>query len=72
MDKKEWKQRLDLNWCYNCWFAANIESRETLIGIMYLCRNCGISTRAGNDDCPRYFTDEEWNEYWQKNIQIKG
>ena len=73
----EWTNRPDLNWCYNCWFNAKIESRPTRIGIWYLCRNCGATVHQHNDDkefnkeLPKYYTDEEWYEYWKKNIQMK-
>lgn len=70
----EWVSRPDLNWCPNCWFSAKIESKPTPIGTKYLCTNCGVSVHQYNDgnsieELPRYYTDEEWNEYWEKNIK---
>ena len=67
----EWINRPYLNWCFYCWFNAKIEGKQTPIGIMYLCRNCGVTFREDDEQKPRHFTDEEWYEYWKKNIEIK-
>ena len=77
MNNSDWISRPEFNWCFGCWFSAKIESKETPIGTIYLCRNCGLSVHRHKDDketnieLPRYFTDNEWDEYWNKNIKIK-
>lgn len=78
--QNEWVSRRELNWCSYCWFNAKIESRQTDIGTMWLCLNCGISIHAypdGNgkgslgEELPRYFSDEEWQKYWETHIKVK-
>jgi len=79
VDTLDWIACPQFNWCCNCWFNAKIEKKQTRIGIMYLCLNCGIGIHAYEDgtgkgslgeDLPRHFSDEEWlkwNEEYRKS-----
>ena len=71
----EFKKRADLNWCYFCWFSANIESATNEISERFLCLNCGalviVYPDDDNPEIPRSFTDEEWDSYWEKNIKAE-
>jgi hypothetical protein len=84
MSESKWIERKDLNWCYGCWFNAKIESKETLIGTVFICLNCGFRVRKPLEDLqsdldkliddkelPKYFTDEEWDKYWEENFKEK-
>lgn len=72
----DWILRSDLNWCYNCWFGARIESKKTRIGIMYICR-CGFNVHIHDDEekdtnpeQPPFFKDDnEWSAYWEKHFK---
>ncbi len=76
-----WQQHpyAEINWCSECWFNARIESRQTPIGTMWLCLNCGISIHqytgesvgSLGEKVPCHFTVQEWQEYWEKNIKAK-
>jgi hypothetical protein len=74
-----WTRIPHLNWCPNCWFAAEIEGKQILIGFMYLCLNCGTRSIKYNDDnrsaldlkIPQHFSKEEWNKVWEKNFKAK-
>lgn len=83
-----WIERKDFNWCFNCWFNAKIESKETEIGTNFICLNCGVCVNKPNSkllekiknsnqsykfdekEYPRFFTEEEWQKYWEENIKI--
>lgn len=73
-----WQKRKDLNWCINCWFAADIESATKLkdIGIVEIfhCMNCSeketiFPGSAVGEGSFRFFTDEEWTRFWKENYQ---
>jgi len=72
----EWHKRPDLNWCYFCWFNADIESKTNEICEKFICHTCGVSVHVhhGEDDpeAPRFFTDEEWDKFWKDNYEDKG
>lgn len=72
-----WTPHPELNWCSCCWFNAQIESKKTDLGTMWLCLHCGFSIDAYNDntgkgslgeDLPRHFTDIEWSS-WHAEYQ---
>lgn len=54
-----WVKRPDLNWCYNCWFNAKIESRKITIGTQYICHYCGFYTTIANDDIVRKMRESD-------------
>ena len=62
------------NWCPSCWFGAKIEVIEHKIYNHLLCLNCGMNVTDFRDgtfssDPPRYFSDEEWDEFWKNNYK---
>lgn len=71
----EWRKRPEFNWCSNCWFSADIESSINKDGIeRILCRNCGVTVslfpnQEKPKDIPRFFSDKEWEEYWEINFK---
>jgi hypothetical protein len=66
----EWTPRPEFNWCYNCWFNAKIESKQTEIGVRFLCLNCGFHPFMDYKlEAPKHFTDEEWQKFWEENIK---
>ena len=79
----EWRLRPDLNWCPDCWFSAEIESKTTEAMEKFHCFNCGYIAHIWyntDENCqwnaiknisPRYFTDEEWHKFWAENYKIE-